>query len=98
MRNVRFTDDSFSREVEDEDDDWETSGQDEMNKLHAECTQEASVLHARDKLNELVSLLTVCREALTESKLIHIKTIVGEVLYFYVEEEIKTIEKELSKV
>lgn len=96
MRQKQYTDKSPSREVEDED--WEATGQEEMNSLYVECKHKASVLDIRDRLNNLKELVMVCREALSESKIIDIKSIVGDVLYFHVEEQIRIAEEELCNL
>lgn len=95
MRQLRYTDGTPSREFEE---DWETTGQDEMNRLHAECKQKRSVLDVRDRLNNLKDLVTVCVEALIHSELNEVKLHVGHVLYFQVIEQIKTAEEELASL
>lgn len=97
MRQVNYRDGTPSREVE-EDEDWEATGQEEMNRLHAGCKQKTSVLDVRDRLNNLKDLITVCIEALTHSELNEVKLHVGHVLYFQVIEQIKIAEEELSHV
>jgi hypothetical protein len=83
------------------EEDWEATGQDEMNDLYDKIIQKTpkrTVLEVRDRLVNLKDLVTVCREALCESKLYEIKTIVIDVLYFHVEEQIKIAEQELANV
>lgn len=94
-----YCDGTLSREVgdDDEQDDWEATGQDEMNELHDKCTSGNKVLNARDHLCELADLVKVCIEALSESKLKDIKRIVTDTLYFHVLPGIERIEKELAK-
>jgi|HubBroStandDraft_3_1064219.scaffolds.fasta_scaffold280811_2 hypothetical protein len=95
MKCKCYCDGSPSREVEDdEQDDWEATGQDEMNELHDKCKK---ILAARDQLLELDDLVTVCIESLMESKLTNAKRIVGQVLYFHVRPAIARIEKELAQ-
>lgn len=95
-----YCDGTLSREVDDdeENDDWEATGQEEMNDLHIKTTQERKkILNARDQLLELDDLITVCIEALMESKMVGVKKIVGSALYFHVRPAIARIEKELAK-
>lgn len=109
MKQKQYRDSSPSREIEEDEEDWEASGTSEVNRIYAECTYDGSrkqadyndkksILDVRDRLNNLISLVTVCREALCESKLIDIKEIVSDVLYFQIEEQIKTAEQELANL
>lgn len=92
---VKYSDGTLSREVEE---DWETTGEEEMSRLHAQCTQKRSILHVRDRLNNIKDLITICHEALTNSELNEIKTMVSNVLYFHVQQQIKLAEEELADV
>lgn len=100
-KRCHYCDGTLSREVGDDDDqnnDWEATGQDEMNDLHVKTTQERKkILNARDQLLELDDLVTVCIEALMESKMTEVRKIVGQVLYFHVRPAIARIEEELGK-
>jgi|SRR5215207_7502678 len=92
---VNYSDGTPSREVED---DWETSGEEEMQRLFEGCRRETSRLEVSDRLSNIVDLVTVCREALSDSSLIDIKTVVVNVLYFHVEEQLKLAQEELTNL
>lgn len=42
---VNYSDGTPSREIEE---DWETTGQEEMNRLHAECKHKRSLIHGEN--------------------------------------------------
>ena len=105
FKTFNYTDGTPSREV----DDWEASGAEEMNKLLEECQhnrstieaeekQKASILEVRDRLNNMIDLITLCHDSLECSQLFAIKQHVSHVLYFYVREQIKLAEKELANL
>lgn len=58
----------------------------------------ASVLDVRDRLVNILDLITVATEALEHSQLINIKQHVVHVLYFHVKEQIRLAEEELAQV
>lgn len=90
---------AFDQKItKEEEEDWETTGEEEMSRLQAECKQKRSVLHVRDRLTNLKDLVTVSHEALFHSSLTDINTQVGNVLYFHILEQIKIAEEELSHV
>jgi len=86
------------RIVDNDEDDWEMTGQDEMNALYEECKQKRSVLDVRDGLNNVVDLVNLCTDCLENSQLIEVKTLVSSVLHFHVIEEIKRLEGSLKEV
>lgn len=102
QRCVHYNDGSPSREIEE---DWETTGQEEMNELYQEVkdkeirkTRTRTILDVRDRLNNLKDLIEVCSESLIYSKHNNINTNVAHVLFFQVTQEIKTAEEELARV
>lgn len=99
MRQVNYRDGTPSREVE-EDEDWEATGQEEMNRLHAECKQKKSIIDIRDALNNLNDLIDVCGAALLgheNTNQERIQRHVAHVLCFYVHAIITDLEKELER-
>ena len=95
MKSYNYTAQMAENESED---DWETTGLEELNGFHEEYTRNKRIIHVRDKLNNILDLLILCREALSNSELIKINETVINVLYFYVENQIKLAEKELSQI
>lgn len=61
-------------------------------------TKEMLTNHVVDRLANLEELVTLCREALTCSDHKDIKQLVGNVLYFYVQEEIDIAKMELRAI
>jgi hypothetical protein len=103
MRQIRYKDGTPSREVDDGDnpDDWENTGQDEMNDLYDECTEKKSIVDIRDDLNNICDLIHVCAAALrSEDKGLkeYTATKVAHVLYFCVESKLVDIEEDLEKL
>lgn len=96
MKQRFYTDGTPSRELADDDDDWETSGEEETRKLHERSKCPTTILGVRDRLNRAQDLVTVCHLALDESNHVDIKEIVSNILYFFVNEELKTAEQELK--
>lgn len=78
--------------------DWEATGQEEMNEICEKVTEKKSILDVRDRLNNLLELVIICREALTESSLIKIQEHVANVMYFHVEEQLRITEQELKNI
>lgn len=100
MRQVNYRDGSPSREVE-EDEDWEATGQEEMNRLHAGCKQKTSIVHVRDQINNIRDLVDVCGAALLSDEnrgQERVMKHVAHVLYFFVDDQLANIEKELTNV
>src|SRR5690242_8357243 len=65
---VNYSDGTPSREVEE---DWETSGEEEMQELYEKCNQTQaplSVTGIRDHLNRIHSLVEVCQFALANKE------------------------------
>jgi hypothetical protein len=99
---VHYRDGTPSREVEQ---DWEATGQEEMNELYQEIKDKEipkerrrTILDVRDRLNNLKDLVELCSESLLYSKLNNINVHVANVLYFQVKEQIKIAEEELRHV
>lgn len=88
----------FDKEEDEFYEDWEKTGQEEMAEIHKECAKKAAILDVRDRLYTIKELVTVCREALSESQLYNIKNHVVNVLYFQVEAQLKIAEEELAKL
>lgn len=106
MKCCRYSDGTCSREVKE---DWEATGQDEMNDIYASLKQNrrttdaryplnTPILNTQDRINNLKSLLVLCGEALSESKLYDIKEIVSSVIHFHIEPELDRIEEGLRNV
>jgi hypothetical protein len=99
MKNIRYADGTPSREVED---DWETSGEEEMNKfflgLKAKEKDKPSVIivDIQDNINKILSLLSVCITALTTEN--NLCTQVASVLCNYIMRQLETIEEELRRL
>lgn len=74
--------------------DWERTGEEEMNRLHEKC-RKPTVLDVRDSLNNIADLVTICGQALEFSSFAEIKTIVSNVLTIHIVNEIKRAEQEL---
>jgi len=103
MRNKIYSDGSPSREWEDDDEDWETSGEEEVakvtHKLRIDMKKNAEITRLRDRLINLASLVSVCVCALTkDDEYVTSKNIddIGVVLLNNVNQEIKSIEQELK--
>ncbi len=97
MRELRdrlqhYTDGTPTREY----DDWESTGAEEMNRLHAKCKEKKSITCIRDEINNLRDLVSVCSSALHCEEL-PCPEKVGRVLYFYINEILQDIEQELAK-
>lgn len=79
-------------------DDWEITGQEEMNALQEQCGRRMRMVCVRDELSHLQDLVEVCAEALLgsskdKSKSIHYS--VARVLNVFVANKIKDLEEEL---
>lgn len=84
-------------ELCDPDSDWEATGQEEVQKiLDKKMSGQAAILDARDRLNNTLELLKVCRDALEDSTRLNINSTISNILYFYVEKEIKLAEEDLA--
>lgn len=104
MKCCRYTDGTCSREVEE---DWEATGQEEMNRIYEQCkqntsnmnvkeTRKSNTVELRDKLNNLSELIKLCVYGLNESKCNQTKFVVSNILYFYILKEIQAAEEELT--
>lgn len=75
--------------------DWESTGQDEMNKIHAKHTRNTRISDVINRLENLKSLVSLCREAIVpnfdEDRL-------AKVLHYYVIEQIQIAQEELKQV
>lgn len=85
MRQKHYTDDTPSREVEEED--WETLHDTE----HKRST--VTVVQIRDKLDQLADLISVCAMALDNACR---KESVGIVLLTFVRDAIKVLQQDLK--
>ena len=96
-RQMHYTDGSPSREVED-DDDWEATGEEEMNKLHQGIAYKkpVSIIDLRDRIINTIALIDVARTALLADEHDPIK--VCNVLFFGAILELERIEKELARI
>lgn len=92
-----------------ENGDWETTGQEEMNKLYeytkgntricnANDKPNISILDARDKLNTLKDLVDMCVTFALKIEDSRQNKIVANVLYDFVYQGIVDLEKELAKL
>lgn len=63
-----------------------------------ENERKPSIMDVRDRLNNILDLLHLCGDSLLYGQHIDVKKQVAHVLYFYVEEQIKQAEKELSNL
>lgn len=106
MKCCRYTDGTFSREIEN---DWEATGQEEMNRLHEECKQNKrkgyhfsttypSITNVQDRLNNLKDLVALTTDALLDSDRLDSHSLCAQVLLFHVMEQINIAERELSQV
>lgn len=97
---VNYTDGTPSREVE--NDDWEATGGDEMNKLYDKIikkTPKASILDIRDQITNLLDVLRVCTAAiLTDNATDAVLCSAANTLHFQVSEKLKLIEEELASI
>jgi hypothetical protein len=85
----------------DEDDcDWESSGEEEMDKLHKNIKKKLSTVDVLGKLSSLHSLVELCQFALIctgKDGCAYTNRRVSTVLCDYVLSEISTIDEELAK-
>ncbi len=96
MRTTFYEDGTPTREMQ--DDDWESTGGDEVNKLYEE---KVSVVSIRDHLGHLRSLVELCMIALTHKDWKgqdYVQCKVADVLCDYVGPEIEKIDEELRHV
>ena len=101
--DVHYTDGSLSRELDEHEEDWEATGQDEMNELYEQCknNHQASSVSLRDHVNRVHSMVEVCVIALLNpdwrgEQILQIK--VADVLNEYVAPELENIEEELKYI
>jgi hypothetical protein len=89
--------------------DWEDTGKEEYLALQEKCREQrelgemfnasrVKINDIRDRLENVLSLIRVCREALTNSTMIDIRNIVADSLYFFVEEQMKIADEELCEL
>lgn len=89
------------RECDDQD-DWETTGAKEMEKLFLKCRQDNTqgcATQLRDRIDQLHSLVEICTIALTHQDWkgqMHVQACVADVLCDYVSPELERIEEELK--
>jgi hypothetical protein len=77
-------------------DDWESTGQEEMNRIHAKCKHNASVLDVVNRLDNLKSLVSICREAIVGHSFDEDR--LANALHCYVLEQIQIAQEELKQV
>ncbi len=80
MKLSYYADGMPSREIETNEEDLEAK----------------SIVDIRDDLNNLQDLIAVCVESLMHSPRTDIKTLVGHVLYFNLQNQIRSIDEELK--
>lgn len=86
------------QQKQEEETDWEASGQEEMNRLYAECRRNTAVINARDELVNLRDLVRTCTAALiSENDRDSVSAQVAHVLHFYLEPKLVYLEKELAR-
>ncbi len=97
MRPVNYTDGTPSREVED---DWETTGSEEMKALHEKCKKKhiVNITEIRDELNNTVDLLDVCATSLLSKSEERNCISVSNILVIQVISKLKEIEQELARL
>lgn len=99
MKPVKYTNGQLSREVEDEDEDWEMTGQEEMNNEYEKCKkQQVSILEIRDKIgqvSDLVALLTNYVFEVKELDCFQIRKLANS-LNFFVYQSLQQIKKDLQ--
>ena len=92
MKQVKYNDGSPSREV----DNWEDSGEEEMEELHKIAEIKLCCLRATDKINNICDLVSVCSTSLLNYDFDYRKQI-SHVLFFFVFDELKILQKELDQ-
>jgi hypothetical protein len=78
-----------------EDQDWETSGEEEMQKEYEKCKKNTAAVLARDELSTLRDMIRVCVAAIGNEDYI-INDAIQNVLHFHVLERIKIADEELA--
>ncbi len=100
MRNKIYSDGTPSREWEDDDEDWETSGEDEVASINERVKKDmktiSQITNIRDRLLRLTSLINLCVNSLDKEFDSILIEDVNIVLLENVMGEIKSIEKELK--
>lgn len=100
MRQIRYKDGTPSREVEEEE-DFESTGQEEMNNVYDKYKEKTSVLDVRDELNNVTDLVETCAVALLSEKTgweDRSRKKIAHVLFFYVANKLTELEEALAKL